>query len=106
MSRLDFRFNVFHFCVPGLSDHEPGLGQYFLHIRCLAQWQSSDTNTQLVSPPFSSSENTLLPSHALLPTHPPPPPSLPLQLLDEGSPFLELSPLAGKDLYGAINSTH
>lgn len=23
-----------------------------------------------------------------------------LQLLDEGSPFLELSPLAGKDLYG------
>lgn len=23
-----------------------------------------------------------------------------MQLLDEGSPFLELSPLAGKDLYG------
>jgi hypothetical protein len=23
-----------------------------------------------------------------------------LQLLDEGSPFLELSPLAGKELYG------
>lgn len=25
-----------------------------------------------------------------------------LQLLDEGSPFLELSPLAGKDLYGEL----
>lgn len=28
-----------------------------------------------------------------------------LQLLDEGSPFLELSPLAGKDLYGKARFT-
>lgn len=29
-----------------------------------------------------------------------------LQLLDEGSPFLELSPLAGKDLYGERRVQH